>query len=85
MSENDYDFPVHEQLEVQDGETIFKNDDWWKAVVVCDSWNGNEVNVYLWQNQDGDWKRKQKYKINDEGQWLKTKKVIDGFTDEYID
>ena len=26
-------FPVHEDLTVQEGEIIFKSDDWWKAGV----------------------------------------------------
>lgn len=80
--ENDY--PVHEQLDVIDGSTVFKNDEWWKAVVVCDSWNGNEVSVYLWQNQDEKWKRKQKYKIGDAEEWETTRGIIDEFVGDYM-
>lgn len=77
-------YPVHEELEVIEGETIFKNDGWWKAVVTCDSWNGNEVNVYLWQEKDGNWNRKQKYKVNDKQEWLATRGVVDNMADEYL-
>lgn len=78
------EYPVHDELDVLDGETIFKNDGWWKAVVVCDSWNGEEVNVYLWQENDGGWSRKQKYKVSDKQEWLATRGVIDDMADKYL-
>ena len=40
-------FPVHEDLEVQDGQTVFKSDDWWKAVVLYEEYRGAEIGVYL--------------------------------------
>jgi len=40
-------FPVHEDLEVQDGQTVFKSDDWWKAVVLYEGYRGAEIGVYL--------------------------------------
>jgi hypothetical protein len=83
MPEN-ADFPVHDKLDVIDGETIFKNDGWWKAVVVCDSWSGNEINVYLWQENDGGWRRKQKFKIGDEQEWLAVKSTIDEYVDDLL-
>lgn len=75
-------FPVHEKLEVKDGHTIFKNDDWWKAVVLYDGFNGTEIAVYLWNEQDGNWGRKQKFVVNDEDEWEETKEVIDSFLPE---
>lgn len=83
MSEQN-SYPVHDEIDVLDGETIYKNDNWWKAVVTCDSWNEIEINVYLWQKQDGEWKRKQKYKVNDKQEWLATKSIVDDMISEYI-
>lgn len=80
----DSEFPVHDKLDVIDGETIFKNDGWWKAVVVCDSWNGNEINVYLWQENDEGWRRKQKFKVGDEQEWLAVKSTIDEYVDDLL-
>lgn len=79
------EYPVHDELDVIEGETVFRNDNWWKAVVVCDSWNGPEVNVYLWQNQDSRWKRKQKFKVDDKQEWLATKSVIDDMVTEHVE
>lgn len=82
---DDTEYPVHEKIDVIEGETIYKNDGWWKAVVTCDSWNGEEVNVYLWQENDGQWVRKQKFKVSDKQEWLGTKSVIDDMADEYLE
>lgn len=35
-------------LEVQEGETIFKSDEWWKAVVLHEGHPGLEVAAHLW-------------------------------------
>jgi hypothetical protein len=78
------EYPVHDELEIIDGETIFKSDGWWKAVVVCDSWNGEEVNVYLWQENDGNWNRKQKFKVDDKQEWLAVKGTIDEMVDNHL-
>lgn len=79
------EYPVHDKLDVIEGEDVFRNENWWKAVVVCDSWNGHEVNVYLWQNQNGSWRRKQKFKIDDKQEWLSTESIIDDMVDEHIE
>lgn len=71
------DFPVHEDLDVQDGETIFKSDDWWKGVVLYEGYQGTEIGVYLWQNRDDDWRRSQKYVIRSQDDWEQDKEVIE--------
>lgn len=85
ISEDESEFPVHEKLDVLDGKTIYKNDGWWKAVVVCDSWDTVEISVYLWQeNDDGSWGRKQKLKIREQEEWNQTRSAVDEFTEEYL-
>lgn len=83
MSE-ETEYPVHDELDVIDGETIFKGDGWWKAIVVCDSWNGEEVNVYLWQENNDNWNRKQKFKVGDKQEWMAVKGTIDKMVDNHL-
>lgn len=73
------DFPVHEDLDVQDGETVFKSDDWWKAVVLYEGYRGPEIGVYLWQHRNGDWRRQQKYVIRSQDDWAQDKAIIEEF------
>jgi hypothetical protein len=75
-------FPVHEDLDVQKGETIFKSDDWWKAVILYDGYRGPEISVYLWQHRDGDCRRQQKYVIRSQDDWEQDKTVIEDFVAE---
>lgn len=75
-------FPVHEDLDVQDGETVFKSEDWWKAVVLYEGYRGPEIGVYLWQQQDGDWRRQQKYVIRSQDDWEQDKEIIDRYVEE---
>lgn len=56
-------FPVHDNIDVLDGETIYKTDDWWKGVIVAAGYNGPDVLVYLWRRDGNSWKRKQKYRV----------------------
>jgi hypothetical protein len=72
-------FPVHDELDVQNGETIFKSDDWWKAIVLYEGYRGMEGAIYLWQANDGDWNRSQKYVIRSEDDWEQDKEAIERF------
>jgi hypothetical protein len=74
-------FPVHEALDVHVGETVFKSDDWWKAVVLYEGYRGLELGVYLWQRRDGDWRRQQKYVIRSQDDWEQDKAVIEQFVE----
>lgn len=65
-------FPVSEYYHVAAGETVFQTDQWWKAIVLVDrkgSWETQEVVIYLWQEVEGDWRRRQKYAIKDASDW----------------
>lgn len=62
------------------GETVFQNDSWWKAIVNVTekgTYETNEVMVYLWQNQDGEWRRRQKYAVKNISDWEEKSEVID--------
>jgi len=57
--------------------TIFKNDKWWEAVVVIESYGRRSIAMYLWQFRDGTWKRKHKFHIRSVDEWNKVKTAVD--------
>ncbi|WP_302079988.1 hypothetical protein [Salinibaculum rarum] len=77
-------YPVSDALRVVDGETIYRTDDWWKALVSYqyeDRQDSDSVNraVYLWHNDDGEWKRKQKYLVRSRDTWITDREYIEEF------
>lgn len=72
------DFPVHDSLDVIDGSTVYKNEEWWKAVVVYESYE-RRIGVYLWKWRDESdrWVRKQKYVIRDPADWERDREIVD--------
>jgi len=81
MSSKELSFPVHEELDVQKGNTVYKNTNWWKAVILSESFGSTEVAVYLWHRDGGDWKRKQKLKITSTDEWESIREVTDSFVE----
>lgn len=74
------EFPVSDYYTVAVGETIFENENWWKGIVNVvekGSYETNEVMVYLWQEQDGEWRRRQKYAIKSVSDWEEERVIID--------
>lgn len=71
------EFPVHESIQVLSGETIFRTDKWWMAVVKAKSFGRDVINVYLWVKRGDVWKRQQKMSVRDRETWEKVKKAID--------
>jgi hypothetical protein len=41
------EFPVHESIDTQDGQTVFKSQKWWKAVVLYEGYRGPEIGVSI--------------------------------------
>lgn len=73
------EFPVSDYYSVAAGETILKTDDWWKAIVVIDQkgdWDTFEVIIYLWQQTENAWRRRQKFAIKDEEDWLEDRQAV---------
>lgn len=76
-------FPVHEELEVLDGHTVYKSDDWWKAVVLYEGFRDRpEIGLYLWKMQDDEWRRQQKYVIRSREDWEGDKEALEQFVSE---
>jgi len=72
--------PVSDYYEVAAGETVFRSDDWWKAIVKISkkgSYETEEAMIYLWQETDGDWRRRQKYTIKSQERWQEEAEVVE--------
>lgn len=69
--------PLSDFYKVVDYVTIFKNDKWWEAVVVIESYGRRSIAMYLWQFRDGTWKRKHKFHIRSVDEWNKVKTAVD--------
>jgi len=71
--------PTDETIKVIDYVTIYKNQKWWCAVVFANMFGHNKIMVYQWQNRNGQWKRKQKFGINFEKDWIAIKAAVEKF------
>lgn len=72
-------FPVSDYYTVGDGQTVFKSDGWWKAIVTVTekgSYETHEVMVYVWQHQDDEWRRRQKYTIKRVSDWEDEQSIV---------
>ncbi|MFW6111013.1 MAG: hypothetical protein ACOC6H_03150 [Thermoproteota archaeon] len=72
--------PVSDFYKVIDYATIFKNEEWWEAVVVFEALGRRSIGLYLWHKNDGTWKRKHKFTVRNIEEWKKVKNEIDQFT-----
>ena len=73
--------PVHEMVKVISHRQIYKTKKWWCEVVLANMFGHDKVMVYQWQSKDGGqtWKRKQKFGINFEKDWIAIRAAIDEF------
>lgn len=81
----DSEFPVSDYYSLAAGKTIFQSEGWWKAIVKLDqkgSYETEEVVIYLWQKQDDDWRRRQKYTIKDPESWEEETELIESVLGE---
>jgi len=69
--------PVSSVYKVVDYVTIFKNEKWWEAVVVIESFGRRLIAVYLWRKKNDVWKRKHKFQMRSLQDWEKVKGAID--------
>lgn len=72
--------PVSDYYDVAGGKTVFQSNGWWKAIIKIDqkgSYETEEVMVYLWQQVDGDWRRRQKYTIKSKKKWEDESEAIE--------
>jgi len=69
--------PLSSFYKVIDYVTIFRSEKWWEAIVIIESFGRRSIAMYLWQNRDGQWKRKHKFQIRNPQEWEKVKSAID--------
>ena len=74
--------PIAPPLKVLDYRTISKAFGWWQAVVLTESWGKRTINLYLWQEKDGKWRRKQKFTIHDRDKWELVVEAVESFLGE---
>lgn len=86
------EFPTSDYYTVDAGETVFQSDGWWKAILRITekgSYETEEVMIYLWQQVDGDWRRRQKYTLKSESRWEDEAAVVgetvEAMSDESIE
>jgi len=69
--------PLWESYKVIDYVTIYKNEKWWEAVVIFESFGRRTIATYLWTNMKGIWKRRQKFQIRSMDEWNKVKNAVE--------
>jgi hypothetical protein len=81
MTSNFRDTPVHNSLQVQAREDIYRTDEWWKSAVRYrfEDSDATEVAVYLWHNNGDGWTRKQKYVVKTAQAWAEDGERIKQF------
>jgi hypothetical protein len=85
--------PVDDSIDIKDYRTIYKSSKWWCAVVFGNMFGHDKIMVYQWQWNETKklengkwipsgifkWKRKQKFGINFEKDWIAIKAAVDEF------
>jgi hypothetical protein len=72
--------PISEFYKVVDSVTIFKNKNWWEAIVVFESYGKRSIGMYLWQKRQDIWKRKHKFNVRNLEEWNKLKNAVEQLT-----
>jgi hypothetical protein len=71
--------PLSSVLKVIDHVTIFRNEKWWEAIVIIESYGRRSIAMYLWTKKGDQWKRKHKFQIRNLQEWEKVKGAVDKF------
>lgn len=69
--------PISEFYKVIDSVTIFKNQKWWEAIVIFESYGKKSIGMYLWQKRQDVWKRKHKFNVRNLEEWNKLKNAVE--------
>jgi len=76
----DEKLPISDFYKVVDSVTIFKNQKWWEAIVVFESYGKRSIGMYLWQKREDIWKRKHKFNVRNLEEWNKLKNAVEQLT-----
>jgi len=69
--------PISEFYKVVEYVTIFKNQKWWEAIVIFESYGKKSIGMYLWQKRQDVWKRKHKFNVRNLEEWNKLKNAVE--------
>ena len=69
--------PLSNFYKVIDSVTIFRNEKWWEAIVIIESFGRRSIAMYLWTKRGDQWKRKHKFQIRNKEEWEKVKGAVD--------
>ena len=69
--------PISDFYKVIDYMTIFKSKKWWEAIVVYEASGKRSIGLYLWENRDDVWKRKNKFSVRNLDEWTTIKNAVD--------
>ena len=69
--------PLSSFYKVIDSITIFRNEKWWEAIVIIESFGRRSIAMYLWTKKGDQWKRKHKFQIRNKEEWEKVKTAVD--------
>ena len=76
-SSDDEKLPISETLKILDYRTLNKSSNWWLAAVLVESWGRKQICLYLWQRRGKQWKRKQKFAIQNTEQWDRLSECVE--------
>ena len=77
MTESTEKLPISEFYKVIDYVTIFKSGKWWEAIVVYETGGKRSIGLYLWENRNSVWKRKNKFSVRNMDAWNKVKTAVE--------
>jgi hypothetical protein len=77
MTESTEKLPISEFYKVVDYVTIFKSKKWWEAIVVFEAAGKRSIGLYLWENRNDTWKRKNKFSVRNLDEWNKVKNAVE--------
>jgi hypothetical protein len=76
--------PISDFYKVVESVTIFKNQKWWEAIVLFESYGKRSIGMYLWQKREDVWKRKHKFNVRNLEEWNKLKNAVEQLTPKLI-
>ena len=69
--------PISDFYKVIEYVTIFKSKKWWEAIVVYEAFGKRSIGLYLWENRNDVWKRKNKFSVRNLDEWTTIKNAVD--------
>ena len=77
MTEPTEKLPISDFYKVIDYVTVFKSKKWWEAIVVYEASGKRSIGLYLWENRNDLWKRKNKFSFRTLEEWTTIKNAVD--------